>query len=198
MRIQMLVVLSWVLVLPAVAQDDAREPFFLPTPEGWRTETISMPPAFAQELRHHGLGTLRFSPGMFDPDRDDFWSYLMIWWLPGDTNLSATALEEDLRIYYRGLVGAVAPGAGFDPESVTIDADLEAEGSQQFRGRITTLDAFATGKAVELTVRIAGVMCDEKHLSLIFSISPQHEEHEIWGDLETIRSGFRCGSRPAQ
>ena len=48
---------SLVLSAPILAQDaPAPElPFHLPTPEGWRTETIPFPLGFAPELEYEGL-----------------------------------------------------------------------------------------------------------------------------------------------
>ena len=56
------------LTIPATScgQELAEIPFSMPTPEGWRTETIPFPLEFAPELEYEGLEELRFAPGMFD------------------------------------------------------------------------------------------------------------------------------------
>lgn len=184
--------LGMAIAVPTVGQE-ATSPFSLPSRDGWRPEAVVLPPAFAPSFRHEGLAELRFSPGMFDPGREDFWSYLMVWWVAEDTALDAAALADDLRVYYQGLVGVVAPGQGFDPASVAIEVTLEADGAEGFDGRATTLDAFATGKAITLSVRVDRVACAaSEHVALIFSLTPQGRDHAVWTDLDALRDGFRC------
>ena len=48
----------------AAAEEVAEPSFFLPTPEGWRTETIPFPLEFAPEIKYEGLEELRFALGM--------------------------------------------------------------------------------------------------------------------------------------
>ncbi len=48
----------------AAAEEVAVPSFFLPTPEGWQTETIPFPLEFAPEIKYEGLEELRFAPGM--------------------------------------------------------------------------------------------------------------------------------------
>ena len=45
-----LLLLVPISVPPVMAQDEAETPFFLPTPDGWRTETIALPLEFAPEI----------------------------------------------------------------------------------------------------------------------------------------------------
>lgn len=48
----------------------------LPTPEGWREETIPFPLSFAPDLPHRGVELLRFAPGFLEQGQDGFWSYV--------------------------------------------------------------------------------------------------------------------------
>ena len=40
----------------------------LEAPEGWKGETISLPPGFAPGMKLQGLEKIRFAPGMFKPE----------------------------------------------------------------------------------------------------------------------------------
>ena len=84
----MLTPLLVALLLPIGALTEAAEvPFHLPTPEGWRTETIPFPLEFAPELDYEGVEELRFAPGMFTEGAEDYWTYAFVWWLPSDVAL---------------------------------------------------------------------------------------------------------------
>lgn len=182
--------------LSAMAENKAPAPFSLPTPEGWRTETIPFPLGFAPELDYTGLEELRFAPGMFSAGAEDYWTYAFVWWIPIDTDPGIERLQTDLEAYFFGLTRVVARGNGFDPGNPTYEARLNAvdeSESGRLRGRVLTFDAFAARKPVELNARIENVRCEEQgRRALIFLLSPQSEGHAVWRSLETIRDGFRC------
>lgn len=184
------------LTLPASGQE-TEVPFSLPMPEGWRGETIAFPFEFAPELAYEGLEELRFSPGMFEPESEDFWTYAFVWWVPLATTLDAATLGSDLETYFRGLSKAVSGSQGFDPGEMDIRATLAAEKTQgdghRFSGKVVTFDAFATREPVTLNVRIATRRCEAaERLVVFFELSPQPESHAVWRTLEGIAEGFRC------
>lgn len=180
----------------AGAEGEARSPFSLPTPDGWRTETIPFPLGFAPELDYSGVEELRFAPGMFTPGAEDYWTYAFVWWIPIDTDPGVERLQADLEAYFFGLTRVVARGNGFDPGNPTYEAKLSRidEGDPgRLRGRVLTFDAFAARKPVELNVRIDNVACKKQgQRALVFLLSPQAEEHAVWLALKKIGGGFRC------
>jgi hypothetical protein len=182
--------------LSAIAEDNAPLPFSLPTPEGWRTETIPFPLGFAPELDYTGLEELRFAPGMFTAEAEDYWTYAFVWWIPLGTAPGTERLQADLEAYFFGLTRVVARGNGFDPGNPTYEARLEGVGESEagrLQGTMLTYDAFAARKPIELNVRVDNVPCEEEgQRALIFLLSPQAEEHGVWRSLEKIRDGFRC------
>ena len=175
----------------------------MPTPDGWRTETIPFPLTFAPELSYEGLEELRFSPGMFEAESVDFWSYAFIWWLPLETQLDADTLASDLEIYFRGLTQAVAKGRELELDEPKFHAQLEETPNdrKQVRllvGQAETLDAFATQQQVQLNVSIHIWPCkSQQRLVAFFALSPQPPTHSIWQTLREIREGFRCEGSPA-
>ena len=178
------------------AEDGAEIPFSLPTPDGWRTETIPFPLGFAPELDYTGLEELRFAPGMFTAGAEDYWSYAFVWWIPLGTDPGVERLQADLEAYFFGLTRVVARSNGFDPGNPTYEARLSRiDGTEpaRLRGRVLTFDAFAARKAVELNVRVDNVPCEtEGQRALVFLLSPQPEDHAVWLSLQKIRDGFRC------
>jgi len=172
-------------------------PFYLPTPEGWRTETIPFPLSFAPSLEYEGLEEIRFAPGMFDAEQSDFWTYAFVWWVPKDTVLTKSRLETDLVAYFQGLAEAVAKGREIEIPEPTFSARLEAvevaSGRPGFRGSLETFDAFASLAVVQLNARIEVRECvEEGRLLVTFEISPQAESHAVWKTLAAIREGARC------
>ena len=103
------VLLPFAVVSPCrPAQEGADLPFHLPTPDGWRTETIPFPLAFAPDLPYVGLEELRFAPGMFEQGSEEFWSYAFVWWVGPDEPHDLETMAGYLEDYFRGLARAVA------------------------------------------------------------------------------------------
>ncbi|MGB5160829.1 MAG: hypothetical protein WBO74_18500 [Thermoanaerobaculia bacterium] len=183
---------------PGIAQESVEVPFHLPTPEGWRTETLPFPLEFAPELEYEGLEELRFSPGMFKEGSLDFWSYVFVWWVPEGTRFETEQLQTDLEQYFRGLTVAVAEAREFDPGEPDFEVQLEPIESStpehfQLEGTAATYDVFVTRKPIQLKVRIDFVPCPSQgHVAAFFQLSPQPRNDNIWGLMDTMRQEFRC------
>jgi hypothetical protein len=180
------------------AQEAVESPFFLPTPEGWRTETLLFPLDFAPELEYEGLEELRFSPGMFKEMEVDFWSYAFLWWVPEGTSLDTQRLEKDLEAYFRGLTAGVAQAKGLDPGEPKFKVQLEPDKSdssdhRKWKGIVHTFDVVTTQSPIRLNVRIDILECPEQgNLAALFRLSPQPFHNQIWKVIDDIRQGFRC------
>lgn len=193
-----LLLLCAVVAAPGRAQDPVAVPFFLPTLEGWRTETIPFPLEFAPELEYEGLEELRFSPGMFEEGSEDFWSYVFIWWVPEQTPFNTEQLQVDLERYFRGLTAAVAEAREFDPGEPNFKVQLEATESStpehlQLKGTAATYDVFVTRKPIQLGIRIDFIECPSQgQVAAFFQLSPQPLDERIWEVMDTMRQDFRC------
>jgi hypothetical protein len=180
------------LALPVSAQE---VPFHMPLPEGWKAETIVFPLEFAPQLEYEGLEELRFSPGMFDPEAADFFSYAFVWWVPAETVVSAQGLARDLETYFRGLARTVAESKGFDPENPSHSVEMRTISDQPktFVGLVETFDAFSTRAPLYLMLRGQVIDCMAGgNTAVFFELSPQPESHEVWTTLSEIRDGFEC------
>jgi hypothetical protein len=172
---------------------------FVVTPEGWRTETLSFPLDFAPQLPYQGLEELRFSPGMFKPGSEDFWTYAFVFWLEGEVPFTAGQLNADLKTYLEGLSRAVeTKNEKFNPKAAAVTASLTQtqatqDGQQHFEGKVTAYDPFKTHKPVTLNLRVTVLRCPAQGRTVaLFQASPQPVTHKVWQPLEQIREGFRC------
>lgn len=169
---------------------DVEIPFLMPIPDGWGTETIHFPLGFAPQLEYEGFEELRFAPGMFEPESEDFWTYAFVWWIPSSSIINGEILQRDLEAYYRGLAN--------QPDSPAVQVRINsvedpAGGSLRFEGTIETIDTFVTQEPVSLTVRVEVLRCDEQNrVGVFFELSPQPTTHSVWTKLHEIRQGFRC------
>ncbi len=202
-----LALLAFGLVGQARAQDTKTQaeafPYSFQAPEDWRSEVVTFPLSFAPELDYEGHGDVRFAPGMFTAGADDFWTYSFVWWLPSDTEISAAGLSADMDTYFSGLAALIMSSRELEvPEHnasahFTARDEISAEASQSFslKGRVETLDAFATQSPVALNAHIDAVPCpDQYRLALIFAFSPQPYAHENWRALDAIKTAFQCSA----
>src|SRR5262249_15259843 len=101
MKICFCVIPALFLFLNLSPQNDSR--FQFDAPADWKKETINFPLDFAPEIKYQGFEELRFSPGMFNPKSDSYFSYTFFWWLKGEQNFTKETLEDNLTKYFRGL-----------------------------------------------------------------------------------------------
>lgn len=191
--------LLWVGVL-ALAGESVQDPFRWPVPEGWNHETIPFPLEFAKDLPYSGVEELRFSPGMFVPDQDGYWSYAFLWWLDGKPALGAGELEDGLRRYFAGLITAVAKDKGFTIDPARFAASIHAVPGtpvklghpvQVLAGTVDTYDGFKTGKPLVLNVEAWVWDCGAKRAALVLA-SPKSLESPIWKSLRQRRDELAC------
>jgi hypothetical protein len=207
MRQNLLLLVTLAFACEALAQTPPAKPelpFVMPTPEGWRTETIPFPIGFAPTLPYKGLEELRFSPGMFKPGSEDFWTYAFVFWLEGEVPLTAERLNSDLKTYLEGLSRAVEEkNEKFDPKAATVTARLQEEkapqgGQRHFEGTVEAYDPFKTHKRQTLNVRVHVFPCQAQGRTVaFFQVSPQPPKHKVWETLKQIRDGFRCSKQGA-
>lgn len=151
----------------------------------WPDERIPMPPEWAPELPK-GYELLRFSPGMYKAERDDYFSYVfaLMWERP-----SAPDLEELTSIldqYYRGLTKAVAAAKKLDIPAD--DVSVKVTGKVPFyRATVNMYEPFVTGEKITLEMDITlGVSC------LGARVSPKPRDHAVWDQLRIAAACLPC------
>ncbi|HEU4538784.1 MAG TPA: DUF4440 domain-containing protein, partial [Polyangiaceae bacterium] len=169
----------------------AERPLFRwPTPDGWRTETIALPPEFAPDMAPRGLEEVRFAPRFFDPSAETYFSYAFAWVYGGEPRPEANALAEQLRRYFNGLMAAVGAGKGGSPAAAP-SARLRDEGPGRWAGVVSTVDAFGDGRPLRLNVEAEASECGGKRV-VLFLLSPRAAGDAVWGRLREQRRLFRC------
>ncbi len=192
--------------LPVPAQDPAKEPNFIfdTGVPPWKGERLELPPGFAPDLGWNGVEQIRFSPGMFDPDAPDFFSYVITFLLSSDADISEEALKKELLTYYSGLSKAVmaSKGLSVNPEEFAVSlkeaetlksAPASAENVTTYTGKLNWTEPFATQKSQTLNFEI--FVWSHHDQPVIFTcVSPAAVEEKVpWKNLRDICSKFRFG-----
>lgn len=181
------------IVLPALAgigaQTEASSPSvggqqdgrILEAPADWGVEQIPIPLGFAPSLEFNGVEDIRFAPGWSDPRSPEFWTYKFVWEIAEDPRLNEAHLSGMLETYFAGLSQAVSQlGDALQPPVAVFIRDGE-----RFRGRLRIYDAFTSKAWIYLNARVHGQRRGDKHL-VVFELSPQAFEHEVWQELDRI------------
>ncbi|HEU4411518.1 MAG TPA: DUF6265 family protein [Polyangiaceae bacterium] len=178
--------------------DDAPPPapperalFRWPLPDGWRSESIVLPPEFARDMTVQGLEEVRFAPRFFDPSAETYFSYSFAWVLGGEARLDAAALGEQLRRYFAGLMKAVGGGKGKAAGAPASAAKLRDDGAGRWAGTVITVDAFGEGTPLKLNVEAEASECAGRTI-VLFTLSPREAGDALWGRLREQRTLFRC------
>lgn len=179
------------------------ERFQFNTPAEWRGEVIKLPPGFAKDLKWHGTESIRFAPGMFDADSESFFSYVLVFLLSKDDDLTDKAVKIQVLTYYQGLASAVM-GAGKDVtdafkltlqkskagEPTSPPADAEKKKITGWTGTLEWVEPFKTKKGQTLNLEIHLWKNGERPV-LYFAVSPQKTDHAIWDEMRKYRALFQ-------
>lgn len=159
------------------------------TPKGWRTETLSLPTGFAKDMKLTGFEEVRFAPGMFQPDAEDFFTYCFVFCLPNQTPPDQKTLTAELLKYYRGLAVAVTRRSGVDvkPASFTLKITPVKDSKTKSRAVMTWIEPFATQKPQTLHLEIESVLDDSiKGCLLKIAVSPKLHDSDVWKPMRKM------------
>lgn len=197
--------------LPAIGEEDAAlaGKFQFHTPETWKSEVILLPPRFAPDLDWHGVESIRFAPGMFQPDSESFFSYLLVFLIGADDDVSEAAVHEQILVYYRGLAKAVMGGRGLPVDTDSFELKLDkvesGEGSPHpadagdgevnfWTASLDWIEPFATRKPQTLHFEVH-LWKNGNRPVLYFTVSPQERDHAIWKEMRGYREKFTIAPR---
>lgn len=163
MRIAIILLTVLSLAVPALAQTapspmSSAPPITWSPPTGWKTETIPFPLDFAPSLPYTGYEELRFSPDFGKADQPLFFTYAFLWVIPATVELTRAQIERDLKIYFDGLMTAVA--ASKKIEGVTVNTKVTVSDAAPGPDKISwtvnveTYDAFFTRKPIKLVMNV--------------------------------------------
>ncbi len=179
-----------ILFLRTAALDAQLEDIPLEAPSNWGGETIPLPTGFARDMKFRGVETIRFAPGMFKPQEDDFFTYAFAFRLEPGTSVGQADLRRELLTYYRGLAKAVMRDPDLDVSDfkVELSSRKTAASLTGYGGTIDWLEPFRTKKKQKLYLEIDVWHTGEKKTPYVFcSVSPQKTSHAVWKPCRTIR-----------
>lgn len=197
--------------LPCIGEEDAAlaEKFQFHTPDTWKSEVILLPPRFAPDLDWNGVESIRFAPGMFQPDSESFFSYLLVFLIAADDDVSEAAVHEQILVYYRGLAKAVMGGRGLPVDADSFKLKLESGDSDKGgpnpadagEGQVTFwtasldwIEPFATRKPQTLHFEVH-LWKNGGRPVVYFTASPQERDHAIWKEMRGYREKFTLSPR---
>lgn len=194
--------LSLVLTSPVVGVARADTPLAeIPTPKGWRKETIELPPAFARDMKWRGVEELRFAPGMFKPEEPDFFTYYMFFSLEGVEPIDEKQMASELAKYYQGLSEAVLSSRKPDAKASKVvvkrltaksKSDKPKSDKPREPWRETQLqwtEPFATQKTQTLTLKWKSQVVGDRTAVMILA-SPSKSK-EVWASLAKLAAGVK-------
>ena len=148
-------------------------------PEGWREEIVSLPPDFAPNMTWKGREVLRFSPGMFQQEAPDFFSYVFL--LELDEGLPDW--NQQLLRYYEGLARAVQKNPKLDTSGYQVSLQGTPEA---LYGTLKWVEPFVTKKPQTLYLELHQV----GELEWFVCASPQKTDRPIWTQMRRIRGSL--------
>lgn len=173
-------------------------PYHLATPINWTVEHFSLPPDFAPRIIYHGVEDVRFAPGWDDIKSDEHWTYSFLWWLEGAPKIDENILQENLKLYYEGLVAINSRGSNpsatkIPPALVTVKKIKKAQGDlESFNATINMLD-YHTQQPMKLNCLIHVKECTtQKNTAIYFELSPKPFTHPVWKKMNQIGNSFDC------
>jgi len=171
----------------------------LESPDGWRGETIAIPPNFAPDMKFRGVEKIRFAPGMFNSNSETFFSYVFVFRLDQKENLALEVIEREILVYYRGLAKAVG-GEDIKTEEFTLELKkVEQEKGKKRKpaavtataGILDWVEPFVTQKPQKLRLELHTWKDDVERYSYLFCCaSPAAPDKEIWKEMREVRKQF--------
>lgn len=155
----------------------------------WLKEIIKFPIGFAPDITYKGYEDLRFSRHWTKKDSTDFWTYAFTWHVKGQQVVSEAILEAHIKSYYNGLMGAVNKKKDFKvPETMVLFLKDTGNNQIDYIGKISVYDSFHTERMIVLNIQMTQFYCEQTNTSdLLFRISPQPFDHEVWQTLRTVK-----------
>ncbi len=185
-----------------IAQDKADE-IRLEAPKNWKGERITIPPTFAPDMKLRGVEEIRFAPGMFRAEADDFFTYVIVFRLARSPEIGQEVLQRELLVYYKGLANAVSRGelktdkfrVEIKPYKQSPSGPAPPKNSKRFTAQLKWIEPFSTRKEQTLRMEI-DVWRDaagDKSWSFL-CVSPKSVADPLWKQMRQIRDRFHAWS----
>jgi hypothetical protein len=187
---------AFIVSLSLAAQSQNVTPQLLKGPTDWSFERFELPPSFAPHFPYKGAEELRFSPGMFNKDSINYFTYSFVAELDNTTAISPNNIRDYLLTYFKGLCSSTANDRKLviDTTKITVTADRKkgTPGNEIiYNATLNIFGVFADGAPVKLNTEIS-VLTDTaaKKTFLVFIASPREKTDKVWKELYEIQKKF--------
>ena len=193
---KIVVVLIFTVFLSLTAQAQQAKPQLLKEPTAWSFERFALPPAFAPNFPFKGAEELRFSPGMFNKDSTDYFTYAFVAQLDGTTSILKDNIRNYLLDYFKGLCNSTANDRKLVIDTSKISVSIEKKKGTQdreiiYNAFLKVFGVFADGAPIELNMEVKVLMnAAAKKTYLIFIASPHEKTDDVWKELYKIQKDF--------
>ena len=180
----------------SLAQAQHAKPQLLKEPAAWSFERFDLPPVFAPNFPFRGAEELRFSPGMFNKDSMDYFTYAFVVQLDSTTGISQDNIRNYLLSYFKGLCSYTANNRRLVVDTSKITVFVEKKNGLPaneiiYNASLNVFGVFADGAPVKLNSEVKVLMnTAAKKTYLIFITSPQEKTHSVWKELYKIQKDF--------
>lgn len=184
-----------VLLLPAARAQKAT-PQLLKDPAAWSFERFALPPSFAPNFPYKGAEELRFSPGMFNKDSTNYFTYAFAAQLDSTTAISQNNIRNYLLDYFRGLCSSTANDRKLVIDTTKITVSVERKKGAPgtgiiYNASLNIFGVFADGAPLKLNMEVKVLMnAAAKKTYLIFIASPHEKTDDVWKELYKIQKDF--------
>ena len=178
------------------------DPFAYSVPGTWSLDPrYAFPLPWSPSLAYHGAEDLFYAPNFDKTDSPEYHSYLYFMWLDGAPPMTASQLQSDMLVYFRGLAQERGKNYGFVPDLARVSAryrddragskTLGGAAARAFSGTVSIWDTH--GKVITLNSEVVTAVCPmTNHRALFFGMSMQPRGADIWKQLDAIRDTFQC------
>jgi hypothetical protein len=206
---------SFLMTIALGMKGQNAKPEFLKGPVSWQFERFTLPPTFSQNFPYKGAEELRFSPGMFNKDSVNYFSYAFVARLDNTPAFTQEQVKNYLLVYFKGLCASTAKQRNLTIDTAQITVSIEpgfrmsgsplkpgpaekqitSSGPPTYNAELHLFGVFADGAPVRLNAEIK-VLSDSKTKTtfLVYIASPQPKSHPIWQELYEIQKAFAVTS----
>lgn len=191
-----LLIVSFIFLFSVATKAQTSAPQLLKSPADWTFERFALPPVFAPNFPYKGAEELRFSPGMFDKNSTQYFTYAFVAQLNGRSNISKEEVKNYLLYYFKGLCGHTAKDRKLVVDTSKISVAIEKKkdapsGETIYNALLQVFGVFADGAPVQLNMEVKVLTdTDTKQVYLFFIASPHEKSDEQWKLLYMLQKNF--------
>ena len=184
------------VLFPLSLEAQQAKPQLLKEPADWAFERFTLPPSFAPGFPYNGAEELRFSPGMFNKNAIDYFTYAFVAQLDSVIAISRGDIKNYLFDYFKGLCSSTARDRKLVIDTSAITVDLRRKNNTTgdeiiYNALLNIFGVFADGAPLRLRMEVK-VLTDTASAKtyLVFIASPHEKTNEAWKQLYQIQKDF--------